>query len=182
MPLDDLFFYYTRTMPDGRWTPQISAQHPDSLSSTRNVKGKPPRHTAPMGQARLAPLAGATRQLGLAQLAALYPAPAPAEPALRKPGQGDPQPDMRNPRPGETIGGGYTVFRLGRRSRRIRPATFPFEHATVFSAEDEAQRLAIQNPGLIYEVWGALTRITCQVKTAPNPAAASAEATATTGA
>lgn len=55
--------------------------------------------------------------------------------------------DKRNSRPGEVIGGGYIVARRGRDSGRLRMHQWPFEHDTYESAHEEAQRLAVKNPG-----------------------------------
>lgn len=168
MPQDEQYFFYTRTMPDGHWSPQVAAFHPDSMLSTRNRRGHPPQHTAPIGQSRLEPLAGVDLHLSLRQLVAKYPSPAPAEPAT--------MPDMRRARPGEVIGGGFAVFRAGRRSGRIRPAEFPFEYATCAAAEAAAQKLSLQNPGQRFEVWGVIIRLRCEVRTEPLQPAAGAEA------
>lgn len=159
----DLYFYYARSMPDGRWTPQMAFFHPDSLSTTRNQKGQPPRHAPPLGQSEAMVLNGGDVHLSLTELVARYPAPAHVVPAA--------PPDMRKPRAGEQIGGGYSVFRLGRRSRRIRPAEFPFEHPSLALAEAAAQKLANQNPGQTYEVWSVMTRFSYAVAPhQPSPA------------
>lgn len=61
--------------------------------------------------------------------------------------------DPRKSRPQETIGGGFFVFRRGRRTNRIRPARFPFEHDTMEAATEAATKLAQQNPGKTFEVY-----------------------------
>lgn len=58
-------------------------------------------------------------------------------------------------RPGEKIGGGYFVFRRGKRTGRIAiNTTLPFEHPTAGSAAREARHLAQANPGETFEVFG----------------------------
>ena len=54
---------------------------------------------------------------------------------------------------GELVGGGFFVFRRGRKSRRVKfdPKTcIPFEHGTEQSARDEAEKLAAANLGSTY--------------------------------
>jgi hypothetical protein len=53
------------------------------------------------------------------------------------------------PRPGEKVGGGFFVFRRGKKTGRVsvRPGTLPFEHADFYAAKAEAQRLAKKHPG-----------------------------------
>lgn len=62
--------------------------------------------------------------------------------------------DPRKAREGEVIGGGWFVFRRGDGTGRIRPAHWPFEHASKEAAEAEARKLAEANPGLIFNVVG----------------------------
>lgn len=62
------------------------------------------------------------------------------------------QPDWRNPRPNETIGGGFFVFRRGDSTGRIRMAEWPFEHASAEAAQAEARRLAGDMPGYQFDV------------------------------
>lgn len=62
---------------------------------------------------------------------------------------------MRNPaksRPGEEIGGGFFVFRRGRRTGRIRPSWLAFEHPGLEAACAEADRLAMLHPGRAFVV------------------------------
>lgn len=61
--------------------------------------------------------------------------------------------DPRQPRQNETIGGGFIVFRRGERTKRIRPALWPFEYASRDEALAEATKLAGNNPGFVFEVW-----------------------------
>lgn len=58
----------------------------------------------------------------------------------------------KKPHPGETIGGGFFVFRRGENTNRIRAPYWPFEHATLREAILEAERLAADNPGHDYIV------------------------------
>lgn len=58
----------------------------------------------------------------------------------------------RQPREGETIGGGYFVFRRGEETNRIRPAQWPFEYASVEEALKQAHKLALENPGFRFIV------------------------------
>lgn len=60
----------------------------------------------------------------------------------------------REPRKGETIGGGFFVFRRGDQTGRIRPAQWPFEYATVHAAMEQADRLAKAMPGYRFDVVG----------------------------
>ncbi|MCA8886686.1 MAG: hypothetical protein KDA35_08675 [Hyphomonadaceae bacterium] len=55
---------------------------------------------------------------------------------------------------GERIGGGFFVFRRGKKSNRVHPGAFPFEHCTMMAAINECQRLARANPGETYIVVG----------------------------
>lgn len=60
---------------------------------------------------------------------------------------------VKNGRAGEVIGGGYFVFRRGDDTGRIRPSPhFPFEHATLDAAMDEARRLSEKVPGKRFAV------------------------------
>lgn len=58
-------------------------------------------------------------------------------------------------RPGEQIGGGYIVLRRGKRTGRIRPSFWAFEHPTSDAAVAEMIRLAIKHPGEHFEVWSS---------------------------
>lgn len=58
----------------------------------------------------------------------------------------------REPRKGETIGGGFFVFRRGENTGRIRPAQWPFEHATFKEAMEQADKLAKAMPGYRFDV------------------------------
>lgn len=61
---------------------------------------------------------------------------------------------------GEVVGGGYFVFRRGKKTGRIASANLlPFEHATENAAYDEAYRLAKANPGEQFVVLGASTTV-----------------------
>lgn len=54
--------------------------------------------------------------------------------------------DARKEREGEKIGGGFFVFRRGRKSGRIRAPEWPFEHPTFEAAFAEMERLKEQYP------------------------------------
>ena len=62
------------------------------------------------------------------------------------------QPDWRNPRPNETIGGGWFVFRRGDSTKRVKPAAWPFEHPSINAARAEALRLAADMPGQQFDI------------------------------
>ncbi|SMC41484.1 hypothetical protein SAMN06297251_102105 [Fulvimarina manganoxydans] len=64
---------------------------------------------------------------------------------------------LKNPkvaRKGETIGGGWFVFRRGNDTRRIRPSWWPFEYASREDAAVQAEKLAAENPGYRFDVVG----------------------------
>lgn len=67
--------------------------------------------------------------------------------------------DATQPRTGETIGGGYFVFRRGDGTNRIRPSQWPFEYGTEEAAIAQAAALAAANPGftfiVVHEIAGA---------------------------
>lgn len=58
------------------------------------------------------------------------------------------------PRPGEAIGGGFFVFRRGDGTHRIRPSMWPFEYATAAEAMEQATKLAADQPGYRFDVFG----------------------------
>lgn len=62
------------------------------------------------------------------------------------------KPDWRNPRPNETIGGGWFVFRRGDSTKRVKPAAWPFEHPSINAARAEALRLAADHPGQQFDL------------------------------
>lgn len=66
---------------------------------------------------------------------------------------------LENGRPGEVIGGGFFVFRRGKRTGRVgcRPNALPFEHPTYESAKKEADRLSSLCPGETFVVFGEYT-------------------------
>jgi hypothetical protein len=63
-------------------------------------------------------------------------------------------------RKGETIGGGFFVFRRGKHTGRVgvRLGTLPFEHGSFESAATEARRLAEISPGETFSVFEELDR------------------------
>jgi len=85
-------------------------------------------------------------------------APAEKEAArlVKKP-RGRPAP--KEPRPGEVVGGGFIVNRLGDHTGRIRGSEWPFEHPNAESAKAEAERLAALFPGQRYAVLKVVERI-----------------------
>lgn len=54
--------------------------------------------------------------------------------------------DPRDQRPGESIGGGYFVFRRAGNCKRIRVPEWPFEHPTLEAAVAERDRLSAKFP------------------------------------
>lgn len=56
----------------------------------------------------------------------------------------------------ETIGGGFFVFRRHRKSGRIHPSQWPFEHASAEAAAVQAKKLADANPGNEFIVVGEI--------------------------
>lgn len=67
---------------------------------------------------------------------------------------------VKDGRAEETIGGGFIVFRRGDDTNRIRPAFWPFEHATLEAAHEQAKRLAAANPGKTFDVFKSVASIT----------------------
>lgn len=60
-------------------------------------------------------------------------------------------------RKNESIGGGYFVFRRGKKTGRVGiTSTIPFEHPSYEAAKAEADRLMSKNPGEKYVVFGAV--------------------------
>jgi hypothetical protein len=71
-------------------------------------------------------------------------------------------PWLKNPkqaRKGETIGGGFFVFRRGDGTNRIRPSMWPFEYASKEEAETQATALAMANPGYTFDVVQVVNKI-----------------------
>lgn len=56
---------------------------------------------------------------------------------------------------GEVIGGGYIIFRRGKKTGRVgyKPHSYPFEHGSLESAEKEVQRLMDENPGERFSIF-----------------------------
>ncbi|MBB4004454.1 hypothetical protein [Aurantimonas endophytica] len=64
---------------------------------------------------------------------------------------------LKNPkmaRKGETIGGGWFVFRRGDDTGRIRPAWWPFEYGSQCEALAEAKRRSVLHPSYRFDVVG----------------------------
>jgi len=61
--------------------------------------------------------------------------------------------DIAKPREGETIGGGFVVFKRDSATKRIIPSHLPFEVSSEDDAMEAAERLAHQFPGFRFEVW-----------------------------
>lgn len=56
---------------------------------------------------------------------------------------------------GEVVGGGWFVFRRGKKTGRIGAGgQLPFEHGSGEAAYKEAERLARKNPGETFQVFG----------------------------
>jgi hypothetical protein len=75
------------------------------------------------------------------------------------------------PRHGETIGGGYFVFRRGDGTKRIRPSQWPFEYASFNEALEQAQKHAAEQPGYQFDI-ASVVGVACVT---PNVADAIAE-------
>jgi hypothetical protein len=75
------------------------------------------------------------------------------------------------PRTGETIGGGYFVFRRGDDTKRIRPSQWPFEYASEEEALAQAAILAVQNPGYRFQVLTVVSEAYCDPAKATEEAA-----------
>lgn len=69
------------------------------------------------------------------------------------------RPAPKKPRPGEVVGGGFIVARLGGKTGRIRASAWPYEHGTRESAEAEAQKLAREMPGERFVVMAKIAEI-----------------------
>lgn len=61
--------------------------------------------------------------------------------------------DERQPRRGETIGGGFFVFARGRSTGRIRPTSVPFEYDSLAKAGEAARRLHSDRPGRSFDIF-----------------------------
>lgn len=59
---------------------------------------------------------------------------------------------LKKSREGEQIGGGFFVFRRGRRSNRVWPSKLPFEHPSLAAALAERDRLAALFPDRTFVV------------------------------
>lgn len=62
-------------------------------------------------------------------------------------------------RKGETIGGGFLIFRRGKRTGRIgvKLKSLPFEHGSLESAQTEVERLTKANPGETFVIFQQIT-------------------------
>jgi endonuclease YncB( thermonuclease family) len=80
-------------------------------------------------------------------------------------------------RPGEKIGGGFFVFRRGKRTGRVGiSSTLPFEHPDLLSATREARRLAAATPGETFEVFATTNIAFTETPDAPDSIQPQAEA------
>lgn len=62
---------------------------------------------------------------------------------------------LKEGRLNEVIGGGFIVMRRGKKTGRVSiNTTLPFEHGSFDAAQDEADRLAENNPGETFVVMG----------------------------
>lgn len=75
--------------------------------------------------------------------------------------------DARIARKNEVIGAGFFIFRRGDSTGRIRPALWPYEYPSRERAFAQAQNLATQYPGGVFEVFGSLGK--ADVVAAPSP-------------
>ncbi|GHC61300.1 hypothetical protein [Limoniibacter endophyticus] len=74
------------------------------------------------------------------------------------------------PRKGEKIGGGFFVFRRGKKTGRISAGnSLPYEHPSLASAAAEAARLAKMNPGETFEVFETTGVTTGSTEALPEP-------------
>jgi hypothetical protein len=80
------------------------------------------------------------------------PATSRGKPRNTKPGRPPFLADPRKERPGETIGGGFFVFRRTAKTGRIRVPEWPFEHPNRAAAEAERDRLASMHPNETFVV------------------------------
>ena len=66
------------------------------------------------------------------------------------------------PRPNEIIGGGFFVFRRGKKTGRVGVfTTMPYEHGSFEQAVAEATRLAALCPGETFEVFQTSGAVAC---------------------
>lgn len=132
------FFYYEMT-PTGRWTPVMSTTQPVAAKADgQKVK-----------IAGLVILDGEQVHLTFGECREKWPVGWWEEKAEVKKARFD----KTKARKGETIGGGYFVFRRGDGTNRVRPSQLPFEHGSLAEAEDEAKRLSAQRPGYTFDVF-----------------------------
>lgn len=63
------------------------------------------------------------------------------------------------PRKGEVIGGGFLIFRRGKRTGRVgvKMKSLPFEHGSLESAQTEVERLTKANPGERFVIFQQIT-------------------------
>jgi hypothetical protein len=65
---------------------------------------------------------------------------------------------MKYNRPGEQIGGGFLIFRRGKKTGRVgkKEGTLPFEHPSLESAQKEVKRLMELFPEEVFTIWTEL--------------------------
>lgn len=74
------------------------------------------------------------------------------------------------PRPNEIIGGGFFVFRRGKKTGRVGVfTTMPYEHGSFEQALAEATRLAALCPGETFEVFQTSGAVVGPVELADTP-------------
>ena len=78
-------------------------------------------------------------------------------------------------RKNELVGGGWFVFRRGRKGGRIKPSPYPFEHPTRIAALQEALRLSAISPGVQFAVLQVTDTVRDMPDVADEPFLAAAE-------
>lgn len=71
-------------------------------------------------------------------------------PGLRKPNL---------PRKGESIGGGFIVYRRGSFTKRVKAVRFPFEYASMEEAQKGIEKLKAKGVQGDFEIWGRINEV-----------------------